>query len=261
MKKKDPIQPKIKEYLPKKLEEDELEEIIKKEGPEKKSEVIYAQSMYVMNDLFNDPKSDQIVNAKKEISNLATHIIEDDDLQSNLINITSYDYYTYTHSVNVGVISLLLAKRIFKNSADNLEELGAGFFLHDLGKVKIDPNILNKPGKLTDEEMAIVKTHPEEGYKLLEEVGAVSEEVAIIVRQHHERNEGGGYPNDLKGDEIHDYARICTVADVYDALTAKRSYKQSKNSFDALTIMREELINHFHGDIFMEFVHMLGGKK
>jgi hypothetical protein len=99
-----------------------------------------------------------------------------------------------------------------------MHELGAGFFLHDLGKVEVDASIINKPGKLTEEEMSRMRQHPHMGYKLLYETNELTHECKKIVLQHHERYDGKGYPNGLQGNDIHLYGRICSIADVFDAL-------------------------------------------
>jgi HD-GYP domain-containing protein (c-di-GMP phosphodiesterase class II) len=151
-------------------------------------------------------------------------VFSQDDTSHYLLRITSHDFYTYTHSVNVGIFGIMLAKQLFRRSnAHNMHELGAGFFLHDLGKIRIDPAIINKPGRLTDEEMEEMKKHPNFSYKILKETNQLSEECGIIAMQHHEREDGSGYPRGLKGDQIHTYGRVCCLADVYDALTAERS--------------------------------------
>jgi len=173
----------------------------------------------------------------------------------NLLTITSYDFYTYTHSVNVGVLSVLISKMLFSKSlAHDMHELGAGFFLHDIGKVRVDPAILNKPGRLTDEEMLKMRAHPYQGYKILKETEHLTEECRIIAMQHHERDDGTGYPNRLRGNDIHLYGRICCIADVYDALTSERPYKQRLTPYEALKIMKEQMISHFRKELFDKFV-------
>jgi len=244
-------------WEPGKLVPAELHEAIhdKKMEPEKKSKIVYQCSLDIMGKLFDDPKTENIKEAKAGIAEIVDLVISDDATSSALLKITSYDYYTYTHSVNVGVFSVLLAKALFKKSdAHNMHELGAGFFLHDIGKVRIDPAIINKPGKLTDEEMNTMRTHPDQGYQILSETNALTEECKIIVLQHHERQDGTGYPKKLNGDEIHPYGRICSIADVYDALTAERSYQQKRDTFTALKLMKEKLIHHFNQDMFEKFV-------
>ncbi len=223
--------------------------------PEEKATIVYRSSLIIMERLFSDPKAENIRAAKEGISQVVDFIISDNITANNLLTITSYDFYTYTHSVNVGVLSVLLSKELFKDSyAHDMQELGAGFFLHDIGKVNIDLSILNKPGRLSADEMKQMKTHPYQGYKILREADQLTEECRIISMQHHERADGTGYPNQLKGNDIHVYGRICCIADVYDALTAERPYKQRLKPFEALKIMKEEMLNHFHKDLFDQFV-------
>jgi len=223
--------------------------------PDQKSRIVYESSLVLVERLFEDPKAENIHEAKKGIAEVVDLIISDDATAKELLKITAYDFYTYTHSVNVGVFGVMLSKTLFKGSdAHNMHELGAGFFLHDIGKVRIDPAILNKPGKFTDEEMEKMRSHPYQGYKILKEANQLTEECMVIAMQHHEREDGTGYPRNLKRDAIHTYARICSIADVYDALTAERSYKKRMDTFPALRFMKENMLNHFHQEIFETFV-------
>jgi len=220
-----------------------------------KAKAVYQHSRTMMERLFENPSSENIVTSKKVIASITDLILADDETSSNLLRITSHDFYTYTHSVNVGITSILLSKALFKNSdAHDLHELGAGFFLHDLGKIMVDPNVINKPGKLTDAEMAHVRIHPFQGYKILKQANALSDECRCIVMQHHEYDDGTGYPKRLKGKEIHRYARICCIADVFDALTSERSYKKAMKPFDALKLMQQQMSEHFDKKLFAEFV-------
>jgi HD-GYP domain-containing protein (c-di-GMP phosphodiesterase class II) len=251
-------------WEPDKLVPAELREAIhdKKLAPEKKSRIVYQCSLELMGKLLDDPRTENIREAKAGIAEMVDLIISDDATSAALLKITSYDYYTYTHSVNVGFFSVLLAKELFKGSdAHNMHELGAGFFLHDIGKVRIDPAIINKPGKLTDDEMTVIRTHPGQGYRLLAETKHLTEECKIIVLQHHERQDGTGYPQKLTGDGIHIYGRICSIADVYDALTAERSYKKKMDTFSALKLMKEQLLNHFNQELFEKFVMLFARSR
>lgn len=226
-------------------------------SPEKKSEAVYLHSIEMMEHLLESPTAENIHASKQAISSITDLILSDDKTADNLLRITTHDFYTYTHSVNVGVTSLMLSKALFKNSdAHDLHELGAGFFLHDLGKVKVNPDVLNKPARLTEAEMRHVRIHPYQGYKLLESANALSDECRLIVMQHHEFVDGTGYPRRLKGDEIHLYGKICGIADVFDALTAERSYKKAMSPFDALKLMKEQMISHFDKELFGSFVRL-----
>jgi HD-GYP domain-containing protein (c-di-GMP phosphodiesterase class II) len=135
-----------------------------------------------------------------------------------------------------------------------MQALGAGFFLHDLGKVRISQAIIMKPGKLTTNEMKEMRRHPSLGYKLLQETNQLTEESKTIVLQHHERIDGTGYPRRLRGENIHIYGRMCSIADVYDALTSDRPYRQKLSPFTALKIMQEEMSHHFQKDLFEKFI-------
>ncbi|MEO5378555.1 MAG: HD domain-containing protein [Magnetococcus sp. DMHC-6] len=116
--------------------------------------------------------------------------------------------------------------------------------------------MLNKPSRLTVEEIKKIRIHPYQSYKILKNCQQLSEESRIIAMQHHEREDGQGYPRRLKGAEIHDYAKICCIADVFDALTAKRAYKEGMPPFQALNIMKNEMIHHFQKEIFQNFVFL-----
>jgi HD-GYP domain-containing protein (c-di-GMP phosphodiesterase class II) len=220
-----------------------------------KARAVYENSLSLMTRILESPTAENITASKGAIKSVTDLILRDDETAHNMLLITSHDFYTYTHSINVGIYSIMLAKELFLHSDDHdLEELGAGFFLHDLGKVNVDPAIINKPGRLTDDEMNQMRTHPYQGYKILKAADELSEECEYIVLQHHERYDGKGYPKRLKGEEIHIYGRICCLADVFDALTAERSYKESMSKFDALKLMRDEMQNFFSKDLLEPFI-------
>ncbi len=244
-------------WNPETLVPKELIEVTEDKGlsPSAKSKAVYEHSMEMMSRMLESPTAESITASKGAIKSVTDLILRDDETAHNMLLITSHDFYTFAHSVNVGITSIMLAKEIFRHSDDHdLEELGAGFFLHDLGKVNIDPRIINKPGPLTDEEMNQMRTHPYQGYKILKEAGELSEECEYIVLQHHERYDGTGYPKHLHGEEAHVYGRICCLADVFDALTAERSYKQALSKFDALKLMRDEMQNFFSRELLEPFI-------
>ncbi|WP_130470690.1 HD-GYP domain-containing protein [Candidatus Magnetaquicoccus inordinatus] len=230
-------------------------------SPMEKATAVYDSARSLMQALFASPTAEFIQDSKSAIGSLVDMVLEDDDTANALLKVTSHDFYTYTHSVNVGTLSICLAKKLFrKETGHDMRELGAGFFLHDLGKIRVPLEILNKPGRLDEHEMRRMRIHPFQSFKILQETSQLSEECRIIAMQHHERDDGTGYPLRLRGEEIHVYGRICCIADVYDALTAKRSYKEAMTPFQALSIMRNEMLHHFHKEIFQDFV-MLFSKQ
>ena len=239
----------------------ELREAIRDKNivPEKKAPLIRTCSKEIMKRVLEAPTPETVREAKEGLYEIVDCILADDEMATYLVKITDHDLYTYTHSVNVGILSLLLAKKYLGSSnSHDLRELGVGFFLHDLGKTRIDPAILNKRGRLTEKEMLEVRKHPQYGFDMLREADHVSAESKIITLQHHEREDGSGYPNGLRGDEIHLYARICSLADVYDALTCDRPYRQKLSPFLALKLIKKGVSGHVQKNLFEGFVVMLG---
>ncbi len=226
-------------------------------SPEEKALKVYQNAINLIESLFASPKAECIKVAKTALSQMSDMILSEKDTALQLLKITAYDHNTYAHSVNVGVLSLSLAKQFFADdTSHDLNKLGSAFFLHDIGKTEIPYRILSKPGRLTDEEMEVMREHPERGLRILKEAGELNEECAIIVSQHHERNDGSGYPNKLTGDQIHEYGKICAIADVFDALTMERSYKKPLTTFEALQIMKDKMSGHFDDDLFAKFVRL-----
>lgn len=248
------------ERVPTSIVPDELREAIhdnKLSLPEK-ANAVHKHSIMMIKRLMEAPTAENIGETKKGIYDVVDLILSDDAISYHLTRITSHDYYTYTHSVSVGVLAVSLSKEMFKRSSSHdMHELGAGFFLHDLGKIFVDETILNKPGKLTDVEMKQIRRHPALGYRILNKTNQLTNECATVVLQHHERDDGKGYPKGLRGSEIHEYGRICSLADVYDALTSERPYRKKLKPFDALKLMKDEMIHHFQRELFEQFVLML----
>ena len=229
----------------------------KKLAPDDKAKKTYHASVDLMEHLLAFPNEANIKKSKQAIYEISEMALNEPDTAHHMLHLTTHDYQTYSHSVNVGFYATVLAKELYKNSnAHDMHELSAGFFLHDIGKTAIEADVLNKPGKLRDIEWQHIKTHPYMGYKMLRDANCLKEESKIIVLQHHEAYDGTGYPNRLKARDIHEYARICAIADVFDALTTDRVYKNAISSFDALRLMRNEMLLNFDAEIFKRFVQL-----
>ncbi len=175
----------------------------------------------------NDKHRSYKINKTKQLINqIVEEILDNQDAIINLIDLKFYDDYTFFHSVNVAVLSIVIGTAIDLNKQE-LIQLGIGAVLHDIGKMFVDKEILNKKGKLTDEELKHLQRHSEFGYQYLKETYELPMRSCIAVLQHHERYDGNGYPNQLAKDEISLFARIITIADVYDALISKRPYRKA----------------------------------
>ncbi|WP_199880703.1 HD-GYP domain-containing protein [Bacillus massiliglaciei] len=153
-----------------------------------------------------------------------------------LANVYVYDSNVFTHSLNVTVYSLLIGLKTNMNEKD-LQTLGMGAILHDVGKMFIPCEIMMKPGKLTEEEFIQIQKHAEYGYELIRSIPFLSPEISICAHQHHERLDGSGYPNRLTAEEIHPFAQIIAIADVYDAVTSNRVYRSAMLPFEGLEIL------------------------
>jgi HD-GYP domain-containing protein (c-di-GMP phosphodiesterase class II) len=243
--------------------EDNLDAIVTDEAVpiEEKSKIAYSCATGIVEELLENPRSgEHVKRSKAVISNLVTYLLSESRAFFNLMATTSFDYYTYTHSVNVSVFGIALTHRLGLYSRDEISAIGSGLIVHDIGKGLIDPKILNKRGPLNKHEWAVMREHPDNGVKLLRRSGQVSEEALIIVRDHHEKLDGSGYPRGLRGNAIHMYARIASLADIFDALTTRRPYKLAERSFPALRIMRDEMGEGLDKELFTEFVLLLGAE-
>ncbi|MHB9031097.1 MAG: HD-GYP domain-containing protein [Candidatus Latescibacterota bacterium] len=226
-------------------------------GSEGKAEIAHEVLTFIAITLFSNPGAEIVASFKKAIEKVTEYVLANEESVKQLIRLTTNGFQEYNHAVNVGIFGLGLAREVFGvKSGNNMPEIAAGFFLHDIGKYTIPRHICRRNGPLSAEEWKIMRTHPEQGYKMLQVFNAISEEVGIIVLQHHERHNGTGYPRRLRGGKIHTYAKICAIADVFDALTAQRPYRTSKSSFHALAVMQNEMKNEFDPEFFARFVRL-----
>ena len=183
---------------------------------------------------------------------MAREIANTGDFALALADLSAADGYTLQHSVDVAALGLLIGQRLFRDRGyvdyrgrqtyekvdARLTRLGLGLLLHDIGKLVVPSEILNKPGKLDPHEWEVMKTHPLAGVELLRSE-LISPLVKVVVRSHHERWDGGGYPDGKSEREIHELARIAAVADVYDAVTSERVYAAARPAHAGVRIIRE----------------------
>lgn len=164
----------------------------------------------------------------------------------------AHDQYIFAHSTNVMIYTMAMAVKLGYDEG-KLQEIGLGAMLHDIGKTKIPFELLNKTGKLTREEFDLIKTHPEHGFEILRREHGISLLSAHCAFQHHEKLDGTGYPRGLKSDEIHPYAKVLAVADVFDALVSNRSYRKAMLPHEAMEIMFVQTGSHFDPGLISVF--------
>ncbi len=229
---------------------------------QKKAKISYELVSYLAMVVCKNPEEETIIRYKKVIKPIAEFVIKQDDAINQLISLAKSSYTVCNHLINVGIYGLGLAKEVLAKDLNfDMSEIAAGFFLHDIGKCTIPEHILYKQGSLSDEEWRIIKKHPQKGYDMLKKFNILTEEEQIIVLQHHERHDGKGYPAGLKGNQIHTYSKICSIADAFDALTSYRSFRKAKKSFEALKIMHTEMKHEFDPEFFSRFVLLFSKSK
>lgn len=175
----------------------------------------------------------------------------------SLARLKTKDDYTYMHSVAVCGLMIALSRGLGLD-ADTIRQTGLAGLLHDLGKAAIPLDVLNKPGKLSDDEFRVIKDHPTAGHEMLREAGGVGEIALDVALHHHEKVDGTGYPHRLNAEQISLFAKMGAVCDVYDAITSDRPYKAGWNPAEALRKMASWAPNHFDMAIFQTFVKTVG---
>lgn len=224
---------------------------------EQKARLVYEKASESIDLMFKNPESlENVKNAQPIVNNFIDIILRDHCAVESLMKITAHDYYTHTHSINVSIYTLSLGSYLGIEGKD-LEVLGMAAILHDLGKSKIAYEIINKNGKLTEEEFAKMKHHPAFGHEIALKLNITDERILTGIRHHHEKIEGGGYPDNIKGDKISQFARIIGVCDVFDALSTKRSYKDPMSSFQSLSLMKQQMVGHLDMSMVDAFIRML----
>lgn len=187
--------------------------------------------------LLEQERKINIRSVKQMVDNLMDELLSNPNTLVNLTDIRSFDDYTFAHSVNVCILSLMTGITLCFHDL-KLKELGTGALLHDIGKIKVARDILNKADSLSQEEFKEIKKHTVYGFQILRSYQDLSLLSAHVAFQHHERWDGKGYPRQLAGEDIHEYARIVAAADVYDALLADRPYRPSYSISQAITILK-----------------------
>lgn len=187
--------------------------------------------------LYNNTESEHFEMTTRSITDdLLKAIDKNDAIAVDISTLKVCDEYTFKHSVDVATMSMVVAKKLGM-SREDIYNAGVAGLLHDIGKSKIPNEILNKPTRLTDEEFEIMKKHPLYGYEILKKNEGIPESIRLAVLQHHEKTNGKGYPMGVDSFKICPYAKILTVADIYDALVTERPYKMGFSPRDAVEMI------------------------
>ncbi|MGZ5052919.1 MAG: HD-GYP domain-containing protein [Methylobacter sp.] len=211
---------------------------------------------HVMEDVrFGNPLSIKAV--KEAASQCVDKVLENSDAMLLLTQLKHQDQYTAQHSLNVCILAILLGRELGL-SGDDLNTLGLCALLHDIGKARIPLEILNKPGKLEDEELDIMRLHPEFGRDILTTTSNIAAEAVDVSYNHHENLVGTGYPRGLDKTSLSNFSKIVAIADVYDAITSDRVYQQGRPHLLALDILAQGMHTQFDAELVVRFVNCIG---
>ena len=200
------------------------------------------------------PQAEKETNLRERVEQIIEELLSHSDMMVNMIDLKCFDNYTYSHSVNVAVLSIIVGISL-NLSHDHLVKLGLGALMHDIGKVFVDKEILNKPGRLTHEEFEAIKQHSEFGYKYVKDKFKLPSLSCKAIADHHEKFDGTGYPQGKEKREISLFGRIIAVADIYDALTSERAYRKAINPSESMEYIMSGSGSLFDLEIVLIFIH------
>ncbi len=224
---------------------------------DRKTELLYDHAEIVVKKTFRDrPSRGNITMGKQLMETISTHLMAENISAEALLSLFVKDYDTFAHSVQVALLGMAFC-RFLKMSKEEVFDFGLGALFHDVGKNSIDDAILNKPGSLEQSEFEVVKKHTLLGYHQLKDTQLLSRAQLSIVLHHHEAVDGSGYPQALRGNQIHLFARIARIVDCFDALTSRRVYKEAYSRSEALELMAEEMGATFDQKLFSSFKKFL----
>jgi putative nucleotidyltransferase with HDIG domain len=225
----------------------------------KKAGLIVNKGREAVVSMFQEARMGKAIDAEAAaplVEEISNSVMRNPGALISLARLKTADDYTFMHSVAVCALMIALARQLGLDETQT-REAGMAGLLHDLGKAMMPMAVLNKPGKLTDAEFDTIKTHPEEGYKLLLEGKGVSPAILDVCLHHHEKVDGSGYPKGLNGDTMSLLAKMGAVCDVYDAITSNRPYKAGWDPAESIKRMAEWK-GHFDPAVFQAFVKSLG---
>lgn len=220
---------------------------------------LYRKSIPLVKNMFTEARMGRAIDAEScvpLVDDIAESVLRDPGALINVARLKTRDDYTYMHSVAVCALMVALGRQLGLKG-DDLARAGLAGMLHDLGKAVMPLDVLNKPGRLTDEEFAVMRTHPARGHEMLVEGSGAGAVVLDVCLHHHEKIDGSGYPKGLKGDQISLFAKMGAACDVYDAVTSARAYKDPWDPAEALRSMAQWK-GHFDPVVFQSFVKTVG---
>lgn len=224
-----------------------------------RAQLLVNKSKQAVMNLFGEARLGRAIDAEQclpLVEEVASSVVRNPSALISLARLKTKDDYTYMHSVAVCALMVSLARQLGLDEATQ-REAGLAGLLHDVGKMAMPLDVLNKPGSLTDDEFAVMRDHPLRGWEMLKEGASVPASALDVALHHHEKIDGSGYPKKLKGDQISLMSRMGAVCDVYDAITSNRPYKSAWDPASSLARMAQWQ-GHFDQRVFQAFVKCVG---
>jgi HD-GYP domain-containing protein (c-di-GMP phosphodiesterase class II) len=225
-----------------------------------KADLMYSKAMQSIKDAYDGSIPRSIMDFRREAEEQVKLILSDEEVLGHLHQMNTSENSTYRHSLRVGIYATTLLLKLMGDRLTRLQirKISTGFFLHDIGMARVPMKILNKPGHLDDFEWQLIQMHPIWGHRRLITAGSLSLEAINIILLHHEHLDGSGYPHKKRHHDIPLYARICSIADAFEALTTERPYRKPLAPFEALQAMYQDVSHGYDTEIFEAFVKLLG---
>lgn len=198
-----------------------------------------------------------VVRVRKSVEPMIDSIMRNPDACIWLARLKQQDAYTYQHSLGASIWAVALGRQLGLPKSD-LRSLGIGGLLFDVGKLRLDPELLSSDRPLTEEDYELVRSHVHLGVEMIQETGLMNQDVLDMVAHHHERHDGSGYPNGLSGNQIPIFARIASIVDCYDAVTSHRPYASAIPPTTAIKLLNDRKGSDFQGELVEEFIQAIG---
>lgn len=227
-----------------------------------KGRILYQTAINYVIDAFEAPEqAANLERCRHLVQHVMNFVANDMNALKSIGAVAAHNFYIFSHSVQVTALNLLAHEKLFDVDPDELIDVGVGSLLHDYGMIFISNDILQKPDALSDIEYYKVKQHTQKGYEFLKETGMFTDVVLNIVRYHHEKYDGNGYPTGIKGESIPRSAQLSALCDVYSALTLDRVYRKASTHTEAIKIMRDESAGAFNPELVAGFVELVNERK
>ncbi|HEY3327691.1 MAG TPA: HD-GYP domain-containing protein [Novimethylophilus sp.] len=226
----------------------------------RKARMVHSEANQIIRNIMQDVRLGnqvQIEKVEPVVENITSSILRNAGAILSLCRVKNKDNYTFFHSVSVCALQVSFCRSIGMDK-ESIRQAGVGGLLHDIGKVKIPDEILNKPGRFTEDEFRVMQCHVVESRRILTETEGISEIAIQVAAQHHERHDGSGYPEGLKGDEISQMGQMAAICDVYDAITSNRCYHKGMEPTEALQKIFEWSKFHFNPVLVQHFMRSIG---